>query len=172
MRNINARNSTRGFTLIELLAVIVVLAVVMLIAVNAVIPRMESARKQAFAIEVNGLIEAAQAYFVTSSITDNKVVSTGSCVTVDELIEEGYSELEHDKYNGRVVVTVSGSMYLYSAWLTNNQYMAVEKGVSAGYNTSVDEDDIAAYATTGTTPWTTDYEACTNVAAISDLPGE
>ena len=49
----------RGFTLIELLAVIVVLAIIMLIAVNAVLPQMEKARRSSFAIEANGAIQAA-----------------------------------------------------------------------------------------------------------------
>ncbi|MEG1892380.1 MAG: type II secretion system protein, partial [Bacilli bacterium] len=69
-KNINRRiNNVRGFTLIELLAVIVVLAVIMLIAVNAVIPQMNNARRQAFAIEANGLVDSAQAFVVTASIT-------------------------------------------------------------------------------------------------------
>ena len=46
----NIKNE-RGFTLIELLAVIVVLAIVLLMGAMAVIPRMNDARKQVFAIE-------------------------------------------------------------------------------------------------------------------------
>ena len=38
-------NNLRGFTLVELLAVIVVLAIVMLIALQAVLPAMERARR-------------------------------------------------------------------------------------------------------------------------------
>ena len=38
-----------GFTLVELLSVIVILSVVVLIATNAVIPAMSSARKQVLA---------------------------------------------------------------------------------------------------------------------------
>ena len=59
-------NSRRGFTLVELLAVIVVLAIVMLIALQAVLPAMDSARRQTFAIEANGAIDAANTYFMSS----------------------------------------------------------------------------------------------------------
>ena len=58
-----------GFTLIELLAVIVVLAIVMLIAATAVLPRMAEARRQVFAIEANNIIETAQTYFMNNSLT-------------------------------------------------------------------------------------------------------
>ena len=53
------KKNVSGFTLIELLAVIVVLAIVILMASMAIIPRMNEARKQVFAMEANEAINAA-----------------------------------------------------------------------------------------------------------------
>ena len=52
-------NNKKGFTLIELLAVIVVLAIVLVLATSTVLPMLNRARHNAFAIEVNSAIDAA-----------------------------------------------------------------------------------------------------------------
>lgn len=72
------KNNKKGFTLVELLAVIVILAVVILIAVTAVIPRMNKAKKKAFADEALAYIKAAEEYVVAEkegvwSSVSNKV---------------------------------------------------------------------------------------------------
>ena len=53
------RLNKKGFTLVELLSVIVILSVVVLIATNAVVPMMGSAKKQVFATEANEIIKHA-----------------------------------------------------------------------------------------------------------------
>ena len=60
-------NKTRndGFTLVELLAVIGILAVVILIAVTAVVPRMNNAKKKAFVDEALVYMKAAKEAYVT-----------------------------------------------------------------------------------------------------------
>ncbi|MBE6140811.1 MAG: type II secretion system protein [Firmicutes bacterium] len=152
MANVNEKNNTRGFTLIELLAVIVVLAIVMLIAVNSVIPRMESARKQAFAIEANGLVEAAQAYILTKTLTTT--IGANTCVTVSDLVTNGYSELDgrdpaKDKYTGKVNIQRNTDpntkivYYTYTVWLENDQYMI--NGVDA--DDAIVEADVVDFAT-------------------------
>ena len=49
----------RGFTLIELLAVIVILAIVMVLASSSILPFMGNAARDSFALEANGVIDAA-----------------------------------------------------------------------------------------------------------------
>lgn len=135
-------NAFRGFTLIELLAVIVVLAIIILIAVNAVLPQMEKAKRSSFAIEANSAIEAAQAYFMSTDLTgtgDGLPSNSGgdACVTIDDLIYEGFSDLDPDKYDGYVYVikgisgTKNENRYFYKIWIEKDKTMMVNgKGYS------------------------------------------
>ncbi len=104
MKKINKK----GFTLIELLAVIVVLAVVMLIAVNAVIPQMDRARKQAFLTEATTIIEAAETYFMYHEMTGNPKL----CVDVEDLIGEYVDEKGKGRYDGVVYYAYDGNHLL------------------------------------------------------------
>ena len=134
----NVKRDVRGFTLVELLAVIVVLAIIMLIAVNAVLPRMNSARKQAFAIEANALMEAAQTYIVNTSLASAGEINT-RCVTVETLRTEGYSELS-SSYTGKVeILKGTGSRYYYKVYLQNGQFMVIGNG-----STGTDADSFAS----------------------------
>lgn len=150
----NNIKNTRGFTLVELLAVIVVLAIVMVIAVNAIMPQMAEARKNVFAIEVNGAIESAQTYFTNNNLKgkgDTLPVSSTvvKCVTIKTLYEEGVSELNPQKYIGRVVVKLAseGSKnYVYAATLQNGSLMAINQGFEGTYNKDVIGDVIKDYS--------------------------
>ena len=130
-------NMVRGFTLVELLAVIVVLAIVMLLAVQAVLPQMTIARKNAFAIEANAVIEAAQSYVVTEALTSNLIISeSGLCVSTD-VLADGYWKGDVSKYNGFVMIIPKESTqtnYLYKVYLTNQKYMANGLGIDSGNN--------------------------------------
>ena len=152
--NENTKN-LRGFTLVELLAVIVVLAIVMLIAVQAVLPQMEKARRQSFAIE------AAQAYFMSSSLTGKSDFPANeggtSCVEISTLYTGGYTELDQG-YSGKVVVQKRGNIFLYYVFLEkDNTWMingagtdqATNDSTFAGYNGTfnedIDEEDVYDY---------------------------
>ncbi|MEG0794211.1 MAG: type II secretion system protein [Bacilli bacterium] len=162
-KNINRRiNNVRGFTLIELLAVIVVLAVIMLIAVNAVIPQMNNARRQAFAIEANGLVDSAQAFVVTASITGSgaEIPNAGRCITLAEL-KEGYSELG-TKYSGSVFVKPkdpNSNTYIYTVFLTNGAY-TVSGTDGKGTVASVNEDITVEKVFKAVTPEPTNIANC------------
>lgn len=140
------RYNERGFTLIELLAVIVVLAIVMLIGVNAILPQMDDARKRAFSIEVNGLVTSAQQWFVTAQLTDGIVINAGEthCVSVDDLITAGQSDLKKDSgYSGCVEISKSGNLFLYNAKLKNKSYQTkLTATVNGGQNKSATIDDV------------------------------
>lgn len=136
----------RGFTLIELLAVIVVLAIVMVIAVQAVLPQLETARRNSFAIEANGAIDSAQSYFMNSYLNTGKNLlpyndGDVKCITLANLRSSGISDLD-GQYHGHVTVTKSGNIYLYSLTMTNNAYSVSGKGSKDGQNVNVTAGDV------------------------------
>lgn len=123
MRKMKKFNLTKkGFTLVELLAVIVVLAVIMLLAVNAVIPQMNKARKNAFVTEAQTYINGAETYFTYQQMGAGAVGST-KCVTIADL-HDGIVE-EKEGYSGVVIVDDLSSATAtptYTIYLTNGTY--------------------------------------------------
>ena len=149
----------RGFTLIELLAVIVVLAIVLLMGAMAVIPRMNDARKQVFAIEANTAIQAAATALLNNALNPsaNKptypVGENVVCITVGDLISNGDFDADAGKYSGRVLVKKqpgNSTVYLYVISMTNGTLMVNGKGVESGNNKDIVSGDIEDY-TSGTT---------------------
>lgn len=122
------RFNKKGFTLIELLAVIVVLAIIMLLAVQAVLPQMEKARKNAFVVEANAAIEAAQNLVLTKQVADSDFTISKNCVSIETLKNYGYYETNgKDQYTGYVEISRDGSSdnkagYTYKVHMTNKQY--------------------------------------------------
>ena len=155
--------NNKGFTLVELLAVIVVLAIIMIIALQAVMPRMEEARKSVFAIETNAAIKSAQTYFTNQSLKANvsgfpSVIGKTNCVSVSTLIDEGYSELNKTSYSGKVIVKKeTATLYTYVVYLQKDKtLMVVGKGTKDGYNVNIEMDDVVGYEN-----WQESYNACT-----------
>ncbi len=154
MKNIK---NEHGFTLIELLAVIVVLAIVLLMGAMAVIPRMNDARKQTFALEANTAIQGAQQYLMANELKakkdTNKVFPTSTttpvCVTIKELIDGGVIEFESN-YAGYILVNKQAedkNTYLYQITMTNGTIHVYQAGVSgtayANYvNVDVTSDSV------------------------------
>ena len=127
VRGYMKRLNKKGFTLVELLAVIVVLAVVMLIAVNAVIPQMNRSRKQAFITEATTVLGGAETYFMYHEMTSG----AATCVDVqDALIGEYVEEKGKADYDGVVMVDANGK---YTIHLTNG----------SGYYLVTTDSDIA-----------------------------
>lgn len=141
----NNRNNKNGFTLVELLAVIVVLAIVMVIAVGAVLPQMQEGRQNIFAIEANGAIDSAQTYLMNNTLAGkgNKRMPVGTaavCVTIDELVNAGVSDLDKDTYKGRVVVKKVGNIYVYSVSLNNGALMVTNEGFTGSGDNTVNKN--------------------------------
>ncbi len=116
-----------GFTLVELLSVIVILSVVVLIATNAVIPAMSSARKQVLADETIPIYSTAQTLYVKNKETGSK------CYTYDELIDSGLLSKNDENYTGSVLVEADGKVTI---WLSNG------KNLIDGKNPDVTSDDV------------------------------
>ena len=152
----------KGFTLVELLAVIVVLAIVMLIALQAVMPRMEEARKSVLAIEANSAIKSAQTYFTNQSLKSNtsgfpSVIGKTNCVAIDTLIDGGYSELNKTSYSGKVLIKKeTETYYTYTIYLQKDRtLMIVAKGSKDGYNVNIEGEDVQGYEN-----WLDTYNSC------------
>lgn len=158
------RINKKGFTLVELLAVIVVLAIVMLIAVSAVLPQMEKARRQTLALEAHTAIESAQTYFMSKSVSGKSgegLPAKGgatNCVTISELINDGQFTTRSGTYDGKVVVTkkANSNIYLYSVWLQkDNSWMVVNEGNDGSTNVQIVEGDVVDF---DETTWSTGSE--------------
>lgn len=158
-----------GFTLIELLAVIVVLAIVMLIAATAVLPRMAEARRQVFAIEANNIIETAQTYFMNNSLTGTSGdglpndPNTVRCITIKDLIEDGVLKQDKTKASGKVLVkrkAANSDVYLYAIWYTNGKLMVEGKGLDAekAFNADIQASDVKDNDAGNISNWT--YATC------------
>ena len=130
----------KGFTLVELLAVIVILAVVILIAVTAVIPRMNDARKGAFADEVMAYIRGAQEAYVESQM-DGGAGST--CFTVAWLNANKIDKKATD-YSGWVSLDANGAG---TAYIKNSKYMVKNKSGALSKTDVVDAGDLGTQPT-------------------------
>ncbi len=144
----------RGFTLIELLAVIVVLAIVLLMGAMAVIPRMNDARKQVFALEANTAIQAASTYLMNNALNPSASKQTYPvgdnvvCIPVSTLISNGDFDADADKYSGRILVKKKANTengYLYIISMTNGTIMVDEKGIEGGNNKDIVAANVEDY---------------------------
>lgn len=102
----------KGFTLVELLSVIVILSVVVLIATNAVVPMMGSAKKQVFATEANEIIKHAWNLY-------GKNGSGTKCYSYQEILEGGTLSKNDENYNGSVLIENNDGKMTYRIWLSN-----------------------------------------------------
>ena len=108
----------KGFTLVELLAVIVVLAIVMLIDVQAVLPQMEKARRQAMVLEGQTIIEAAQSYYISEALKASgdglpTTNNTYKCVKISTLENYGVLNIKSGDTTGYVTVHLFIQSLLY-----------------------------------------------------------
>lgn len=108
----------KGFTLVELLAVIVILAVIILVAMNAVIPQMEKARINAFVTEVQTFAKGAETWYTQQSISGN---TTENCVKANDLIGP-YVDKKSTGYEGIICIVLSGEKSSTKIALTNSSY--------------------------------------------------
>ncbi len=154
----------KGFTLVELLAVIIVLAIIMLIAVNSVLPIMNQARQGTFASSANIILEAVETAVIADEINQKKF----DCYSVSYLVTNNYIKKikanATDGFTGYVTVTrtlVSGNTTNYSYGIFLEDHKNSFKLSKATVENPITADDIAtgvvtisASCPTGTTPAT------------------
>ena len=121
----------KGFTLVELLAVIVILAVIILIAINAVLPQMAKARKNAFADEVMNYAKAAETKYVSDSQDEDAVIgniATGICYnlkTPDYGLHGEYVTKNDNSYTGIIILrrnADNSNLFDKYAYIASNKF--------------------------------------------------
>ncbi len=152
----------KGFTLVELLAVIIVLAIIMLIAVNNVIPLMTQAREGAFASTANNVLNAAETAVLADEINQNNY----DCYSIQYLVSQEYvRKIKYDVTNGfsghvraRRVVTGGVTSYEYDIHLAdhkNGYYLLVNNVDGAITATNIvksEPDTFSGVCPSGSTP--------------------
>lgn len=128
----------KGFTLVELLSVIVILSVVVLIATNAVIPMMSSAKKQVLATEANKFIAAAKTLYVNEGASGTK------CYTYDEIINSGLIEKNDESYTGSFLIEETSGKYSYKIWLSNGTNLIDGKSPDVNSDDVIESSDDAS----------------------------
>ena len=134
MKNLNKK----GFTLVELLSVIVILSVVVLIATNAVVPMMGSAKKQVLATEANRIYAAAKTLYVQKGSIGTK------CFTYDEIINAGLIEKNDEAYTGSFLIEENNGKYTYKIWLSNGTNMVDGKSPDITSDDVIESSDDAS----------------------------
>ncbi len=130
--------SSKGFTLIELLAVIIVLAIVMLIAANSVLPLISDSRENAFVSTVNNIIDTVETVHLSNQVSGRK----GNCYDIDELVGEGYLDnITKEMYDGRVIVNANNTYSIVIKDTTNGYYVNLDGVSGLIKNESVNKTD-------------------------------
>ncbi len=127
------KKNKKGFTLVELLAVIVVLAIIMIIAIPSVMESMNKARKNAFKIYAQKVLNTAMTKYQADMLTGG--TSSTNCYTLTALMKQGTGN-----YKGRVVIVsnntdnVDFQLYLSDGnyFVNGATYSALEKDYKAG----------------------------------------
>lgn len=164
----------KGFTLVELLAVIVILAVIILVAINAVLPQMAKARKNAFADEIMNYAKAAETKYVSDSQDEDAIVGdvgssgAGLCYnlkTPDYGLHGEYVTKNDNSYTGIIILRqnsdnsnlydkyayVASKNFYYNSTSTNDGQLAnpvkklSAKDISEGNSSKLKYADCCAY---------------------------
>lgn len=99
----NMLKNKKGFTLVELLAVIVILALLIVITANTVLPMMNKSKANAMVVYAERVLNTASASFQADQITS----------TADTLYYSIGKLMGESNYYGCVAVTAVGDSYTY-----------------------------------------------------------
>ena len=137
------RLNKKGFTLIELLAVIVVLAILMLVAVQNIFPMIANARANSFISTVENIRDSANNKYMSDMLT---TISRGEkCYTVAQLVKQSYVSVDQNNIIGAVCVqegTSGNSQYKLLIYDKANGYL-----YSTGLNGNATTDASPNYIT-------------------------
>lgn len=129
------KKNNKGFTLIELLAVIVILAILILAVMPQVLTMMEKARQNSFKVEAQEFLNTAETAYTDKSLNNTgdvtiKTVTIDSvqyrylCMTLSNMVNEGYAKKTLTNYSGVVEVFVppKGNA-IYGINISNGSYV-------------------------------------------------
>jgi type IV pilus assembly protein PilA len=114
----------KGFTLVELLATITIIGIVSLIVIPNVIKLIKGTEQDIFNVNEESLVDAAEAYYSVNIDLLPDDLESIVIVTLDELIDGGYSKEMKGLDDGKVfcdgyveVMQIKESMYEYTPFL-------------------------------------------------------
>lgn len=129
----------KGFTLVELLSVIVILSVVVLIATNAVIPMMSSAKKQVLATEANTILGIAKNLYASDGASGSK------CYSYQDILNSGKLDKADEDYNGSFYISSQGNgSYDIKVWLSNGTNLIDGKTPDISSEDVVESSSVAS----------------------------
>lgn len=109
-----------GFTIVEILVVVVILAVVGLIIMISVIPRIEDNAKNNFITDAKLYIQQATEYFSDKKVEDSSY--TSGCISISELNKLGIDLANKKDYSGYISITLDKDEVKYDIAITNKYY--------------------------------------------------
>lgn len=140
----------KGFTLIELLAVIVVLAILMLVAVQNIFPMIANARANSFISTVENIRDSANNKYVSDMLTT--ISRTQKCYTVAQLVKQSYVSVDDQSIFGAVCVnegTSGNSEFQIFIYDKNNGFL-YHTGLNGAKGTAANPLYIQTSASTDT----------------------
>ncbi len=144
----------QGFTLIELLAVIAILSILVILAVPKVLQLFEDAKKNAFKVEAQNIVKAAEQGYATKLFKGNIEETTYTYVDGIETKTGNISLNISGKkiQNGEIIITIDGKI---SLTINNGKYCAIK---SSDSNEITISEDIENCKMTVFTEFTLTYE--------------
>lgn len=135
----------KGFTLIELLAVIVVLAILMLVAVQNIFPMIANARANSFVSTVENIRDAANNKYVSDLLKDPR--RDEKCYSVKTLVAQSYVSVDDTNIIGAVCVKegAGNNAFKILVYDFNNRYVYTT-GWKNGASTDVATASITSSA--------------------------
>ncbi len=113
------KKNKKGFTLVELLAVIVVLAIIMIIAIPSVMESMNKARRNAFKIYAQKVLNTAMTKYQADMLTGG--TSATSCYKLSDLMKQGTGN-----YKGSVkIVNNNTDTVDFQIYLSDGNYYTI-----------------------------------------------
>ena len=132
----------KGFTVVEILVVVVILAVVGLIIMMSVIPRIEQNAKESFVNDGKLYLQAATKYFSDTAISDESF--SGGCISIDELNKNDVGVIDKKNYSGYIIVNKSEENEVtYQIVITNKRFYTYNR-LDNTYLVSSDEFESEA----------------------------
>ncbi len=137
-------SNKKGFTVVEILVVIVILAVVGLVIMMSIIPKIEQNAKNNFMDDVKLYLQAS-----AKQVTDDKIDGkefTNKCISITDLNKAKIGVVNKKNYSGYVTITLNATdkSVVYNIAITNGRFYSYNR-ISDSYLISGDKIEEASF---------------------------